>query len=273
MYLPPGLPAQDAPVMVVLHGCLQDMHAIARGTRINMLADTKGFGVIYVQQAVRNNSSGCWRWFSAHGEQEADTIASIIMRAVSSYGFNAGRVYIAGMSAGAGMVALVALRHPTLVSAVAMHSGAVVGGATSAQAGMRVMRHGTAQPPANLLKPYLGGIAAVGAMPAIILHGDADQVVAPRNAAQLAAQFLYLNRADPATGRTTVLAKGTKNEYSRTDYGPDKAPVVRVCLVRQLEHAWSGGNGDIRFHANAGPDAAALIWRFFAAHRRGRATL
>src|SRR5690606_17252081 len=139
----------------------------------------------------------------------------------------------------------------------------------STQAGLRVMRQGTTQAPASLLKPFLNGIAAVGTMPAIILHGDADRVVAPRNAAQLAAQFLYLNRVDPATGRTTVLAQGTKNAYSRTDYGTDKATIVRVCLIHGLDHAWSGGNGAIRFHASAGPDAGALIWRFFARHRRG----
>src|SRR5690606_19078456 len=67
VYLPPGLPAagRTTPVVVLLHGCQQDMHAIARGTRMNMLADAKGFAVLYVQQSVRSNSSGCWRWFAS----------------------------------------------------------------------------------------------------------------------------------------------------------------------------------------------------------------
>lgn len=270
VYLPPGLPAAGnaTPVVVLLHGCQQDMHAIARGTRMNMLADAKGFAVIYVQQSARNNSSGCWRWFASQGEDEADSIAGIVNTAVAHYGLDRGRVYLAGMSAGAGMAALVALRHPSLVSAVAMHSGAVVGAARSSRGGLLVMRRGTARPPSELLRAFADLVADAGGMPAIILHGNGDKVVAPRNAAQLAAQFLYLNRLSPSTGRTTVIAQGTRNEYSRTDYGTDKATIVQVCLVTDLGHAWSGGNGDIRFHASTGPDASALMWRFFSAHGR-----
>src|SRR5690606_33231022 len=161
-----------------------------------------------------------------------------------------------------------ALRHPSLVSAVAMHSGTVVGAASSSRGGLLVMRRGTTRPPSDLLRTFVSPVAAAGGMPALIMHGNADKVVAPRNAAQLAAQFLYLNRLSPATGHTTVLAQGTRNEYDRTDYGSDKTTIVRVCLVKELEHAWSGGNGDIRFHSSAGPDASALLWRFFTAHRR-----
>lgn len=270
VYLPPGLPApgKATPAVVLLHGCQQDMHAIARGTRMNMLADARGFAVIYVQQPVRNNSSGCWRWFASQGADEADSIAGIINTAVAHYGLDDARIYLAGMSAGAGMAALVALRHPSLVSAVAMHSGPVMGAARSSRGGLLVMHRGTMRPPSELLRPFVNQVAAAGGMPAIILHGDDDKVVAPRNAAQLAAQFLYLNGLSPATGRTTVLAQGTRNEYSRTDYGSDETTIVRVCLVKDLGHAWSGGNGNIRFHSSAGPDASALMWRFFAAHRR-----
>lgn len=270
VYLPPGLPAagKATPVVVLLHGCQQDMHAIARGTRMNMLADAKRFAVIYVQQSVRNNSSGCWRWFASQGADEADSIAGIVEKAVAHYGLDDTRIYLAGMSAGACMAALVALRHPSLVSAVAMHSGAVVGATRSSRGGLLVMRRGTARPPSELLRPFAGQVAAAGGMPAIIVHGHVDKVVAPRNAAQLAAQFLYLNRLSPATGRTTVLGRGTRNEYSRTDYATDKETVVQVCLVNELGHAWSGGNGNIRFHADVGPDASALMWRFLSAHRR-----
>lgn len=270
VYLPPGLPAagKTTPAVVLLHGCQQDMHAIARGTRMNMLADARGFAVIYVQQSVRSNSSGCWRWFASQGEDEADRIAGIVNTAVASYGLDAGRVYLAGMSAGAGMAALVALRHPLLVSAVAMHSGAVVGAASSSRGGLLVMRRGTTRPPSDLLRPFVNQVVVAGGMPALIIHGNNDRVVAPRNAAQLAAQFLYLNRLSPTTGRTTVLARGTHHAYSRTDYGSEKKTIVRVCLVKELGHAWSGGNGDIRFHDSTGPDASALMWRFFTTHRR-----
>jgi len=47
---------------------------------------------------------------------------------------------------------------------------------------------------------------------------------------------------------------------------------VRVCEIAQLDHAWAGGDPAHRFHARRGPDASALLWRFFRSHRREGAT-
>jgi poly(3-hydroxybutyrate) depolymerase len=44
--------------------------------------------------------------------------------------------------------------------------------------------------------------------------------------------------------------------------------VLRLCEITRLEHAWSGGDASIRYHARSGPDASALIWRFFQGQRR-----
>ena len=49
----------------------------------------------------------------------------------------------------------------------------------------------------------------------------------------------------------------------------DRRAVVRLCEITHVEHAWSGGDPAVRYHSRGGPDASALIWRFFQAQRRG----
>src|SRR5690606_35571025 len=127
----------------------------------------------------------CWRWFqpdSAHGFAEADAIADLARVLVSRYKLDRRRVYIAGMSAGAGMAGLVAVRHPDVFAAVAMHSGPVLGAAQSAGEGVQTMRGGASLDPANLVQPLVSRSGYFPGMPAIILHGQRDHVVTKRNA-------------------------------------------------------------------------------------------
>jgi poly(3-hydroxybutyrate) depolymerase len=192
------------------------------------------------------------------------------------------------MSAGAGMAGLTALRHPGLFAAAALHSGAALGEARSPSDGMRTMRRGALHEPAALIESLLRDADEYPGMPALILHGQNDAVVAPRNATQLAQQFLHINWLPqphgvlPATSfsglalrstvkpaaKETVLAKGTAREYQRWDFLRGRKAIVRLCLIKGVGHAWSGGDATQKFNAKEGPAASALIWQFFNMHRR-----
>ena len=55
LYLPAGaarVPAVPRPLVVMLHGCQQTAADFATATRMNQLAERKGFAVLYPQQAV-----------------------------------------------------------------------------------------------------------------------------------------------------------------------------------------------------------------------------
>lgn len=271
------LPAKRAdttglPLVVMLHGCHQSNLDFARGTRMNRLADQQGVVVLYPQQATRMQSQRCWRWFRPtphHGLAEADAIADLAQTVVAQYGLDASRVYVAGLSAGAGMAALVALRHPHHIAAVGMHSGAVAGDAQTVNAGLQTMRRGSTGDLAAQATRLLVGDAPFPGMPAFIVHGERDAAVAPRNATQLTQQFLALNQMDPDRMRPSrLLAQDTPNQYVRQDYLRGNKAWVRVCKVQSLGHAWSGGDSEVKYHAKLGPDASALMWRFFRMHRR-----
>ncbi len=271
-YTPPAAARDGMPLVVMLHGCRQTALAFARGSRMNQWADAGGFMVLYPQQSMTRQVQRCWRWFqpdSLHGGAEADLIAALIRAEVARHGLDPERVYIAGLSAGAGMAALVALRHPALIAALAMHSGPVVGDAHSATAGLHTMRRGTLKPLLPLVQAVADPALFQLGMPAMILQGQMDPAVAPRNARQLFEQFRAVNGLAPdASTVERVLGLGTEKAYRRVDLLRDRKVVLRLCEITRVEHGWSGGDASVRYHARSGPDASALAWRFFQGQRR-----
>ena len=264
------------PLVVMLHGCQQSVDEFAQGTRMNLLADKHGFAVLYPEQSLRAHAHGCWHWYEdtdRAGRGEANAVASLVDALVDEHGFDASRVYVAGLSAGAGLASLLALHHPDRFAAVALHSGPALGEANSGITAMDVMRRGLRQNPAATVDALIDASAYPG-MPALIVQGDGDRVVAPKNADQLTVQFMRLNGLADSRG---ALRGGERVETRDagaqiTDVRRDGEPIVRLCHVKGLDHAWAGGDEAVPFHAAVGPDASAMIWSFFEHNRRAVAT-
>ncbi len=276
LYVPQGL-HDGAPLVVMLHGCKQDADQFAQGTRMNLLADRHGFAVLYPEQSLQAHTHGCWHWYDdteRGGRGEAQAVVDLVDALVGARHFDASRVYVAGLSAGAGLATLLALHFPERFAAVALHSGPAFGDAHSGITAMDVMRRGVHRNPAEIADTYAAPGSYPG-MPALIVHGDRDVVVAPANADQLAVEFLRLNGLADASGAPqgvesieTDLGDARLIDYRRRD----GAPVVRVCHVAQLDHAWAGGDEAVPFHAAVGPDASTMIWGFFSEQCRQGAT-
>jgi poly(hydroxyalkanoate) depolymerase family esterase len=272
IYVSPTKGKGQRALVVMLHGCKQASDDFAQGTRMNAIADEYGFVVLYPEQSRHAHAHRCWHWWDASdraGGHEARSIVSLIEAVKQREDIDPARVYVAGMSAGAGMAALLAIRYPQLFAAVALHSGPVFGDAHSAMSALATMRRGTRDDPLHLVAG-LQEFPEHPGMPAIIVHGDRDDVVSPRNADQLALQFVRLNRLVDSTGRRL---HGTARDSApggvvRHDWMLDDVPIVRDCRIADLGHAWSGGDGAIPFHVSDGPDSSRLIYDFFRLHRR-----
>jgi len=272
LYVPSGHALEAMPLLVMLHGCTQSIDEFAQGTRMNVLADRYGFAVVYPEQSKHAHSHRCWHWYDAGesaGGAEARAVVSLVDALVAQHGFDSERVYVAGISAGAGLAALLALRFPDRFAAVALHSGPAFGEARSGITAMDVMRRGARRDPAELVDE-VADVAHYPGMPALIIHGDADHVVAPVNADQLATQFLRLNRMiDPKGARKSgEMREERKGGMTLRDYFRSGRRVVRVCHVQGVAHAWSGGDDSVPFHSAKGPDASAMVWEFFKHQRR-----
>lgn len=268
-------PARGWPLIVMLHGCHQSATQFAQGTRMNLVAEHKGYAVLYPQQLVSAQAQRCWRWYD-HATQQGggDTalLAGLVAKVCTQYGFDLRRIYACGLSAGAGMAAVLALNHPELIAAVGLHSGPVFGAGHTPAGALQVMRHG-ALAHADAIHGVLRGRADFPAMPALLIQGEEDHVVRPVNQQQLTRQWLLLNGL-PLSSRATVTGKeatrsGSRHAHTVRDYGAGRKVVLRVASIAGLGHAWSGGDPDVPFHAAPGPDASRMMAAFFALHRRG----
>lgn len=292
LYLPPGQRAgQPLPLMVMLHGCHQDAASFAHSTRMHRLADREQFAVLFPQQDRRANAQGCWNWFdqrSGRALQEARIVLAAIDQACLLHGVDRTRVALAGLSAGASLAALLAQQHGGRFRAVVLHSGVAPGAASDARGALAAMQarpraragaHSVAQAAgidavhatlAATAAPAGGGSLAQRAMPwppALVIHGDRDTVVSPRNALDAVAQWVAHGGgvARPPTTRQRGQRLATEVAQWRRR-GDD---VVTLVMVNGLGHGWSGGPASLPYGDPSGPDASLLALRFAQRQWRG----
>ncbi len=268
LYRPPDLvlaPGEKLPLMVMLHGCGQSGRDFAVSTRMNRLAARERFLVLYPEQDRMANAHGCWNWFerrSGKADAEVATIVAAIDQVMLLYPVDRDRVAIAGLSAGASMAALVATRHPARFQAVAAHSGVAPGAAKSASTALGAMR-GKHMPPVftTAVGKAMGAAALFTTLPPLlVLHGDADHVVAINNAESIASVWAAATGARPGPAR--VLQRGLRYPARLTDFRRLGRTLVSVCEIDGLGHAWSGGLGSQPFSDPRGPDATRMVWAF-----------
>src|SRR5262249_34572034 len=127
VYLPAGYSGQSLPLVVMLHGCKQTPDDFAVGTRMNELADELAFLVPYPAHAWTANYSGRGNWCRTRAQRrdggEPSLTAGIPLQVIERYRVAARRVYIAGLSAGGAMAAVMATTYPDLYAAAGIHSG------------------------------------------------------------------------------------------------------------------------------------------------------
>jgi poly(hydroxyalkanoate) depolymerase family esterase len=263
VHVPPGADRETAvPLVCMLHGCTQDAAGFAAATRMNEAADRHGFVVVYPEQDRGQNPQGCWNWFlpehQARGAGEPAAIVAVVrhvMDTTSAATIDRRRVFVAGLSAGGAMAMVLAATYPDLFAAVGVHSGLAYRSAGNVATAFGAMSRGG------------GGPAELGAaIPSIVIHGTADQTVAPLNADQVLTQAMTANRRGapqpPTTSRGQV---DGGRAYTRARWTDSRGTLTHELLkVEGLGHAWSGGAPGHPHSDPSGPNASEAIWRFFA---------
>jgi poly(hydroxyalkanoate) depolymerase family esterase len=262
LYVPSGQHGQALPLVVMLHGCTQTPDDFASGTRMNAAAELTPCLVLYPAQAQRANGSRCWNWFKS-GHQERDRgepsiIAEMTREIIARYEIDPRRVYVAGLSAGGAMAAVMKTTYPDLFAAVGVHSGLPFGAAHDLPSALEAMQ--------GRSRSTVTG-AHHDLTPLIVFHGDGDTTVHPRNGDELLAQCVPGSGASASASRTEV-ERGRVPDghpFTRTLYRDDAGRVIAEhWLVHGAAHAWSGGSDEGSYADPSGPDATREMLRFFS---------
>jgi len=269
LFVPGGVTGTPRPLIVMLHGCTQDPDDFAAGTRMNLLAQERGVVVLYPAQAARSNVSKCWNWFhpsdQRRGGGEPELLAEMTRHIIATQAIDPARVYVAGLSAGGAMAAILGREYPDLFAAVGVHSGLAPGAAHDVASAFAVMKSGAVVKRGTLIKRGTSGSPLRAAAstefsavaPMIVFHGDHDATVHPNNAVQvLGVHVEDLERHD----ESGVAGRG----YTRSIYtAPDGRVRAEHWRLHGGGHAWSGGSAEGSYTDLLGPDASREMLRFF----------
>lgn len=258
LFIPPAAGERPLPLVVMLHGCTQDPDDFALGTAMNEAALAQGFFVLYPSQSRKANPQRCWNWFKHNhqrrGRGEPALIAGMTRDVMARHAIDPTRVFVAGLSAGGAMAAILADAYPELYAAAGVHSGLAAGVASDLPSALAAMKDGGAK--AN---------GAPNGVPTIVFHGDADATVHPRNGEQVIAasaghgQTVEHERVQKAWGRPCT---------RRVHRAADGRVIAEHWVIHGAPHAWSGGSARGSYTDAHGPDATTEMLRFFFEHPR-----
>lgn len=244
-------------LVMMLHGCTQNADDFAVGTRMNHLAEEHNMLVVYPEQSRAANQMGCWNWFQpehqSRGAGEPALLDDLARAVALEFFIRSGRIYVAGLSAGGAMAAILGQAYPETFAAVGVHSGLAPGAATDMASAIAAMRSPCAR----------SSRQRTAAVRSIVFHGSADSTVSPANADAVITAAL-----GPVRG--AALSLPAKDGASVTLYQDQSgATLAEKWSLAGLDHAWSGGAAEGSYTDPKGADASAEMLRFFIAGSGG----
>jgi poly(hydroxyalkanoate) depolymerase family esterase len=259
----PGTPVAAGtrpPLVVMLHGCAQDAEGFAATTHMSAEAETYGCWVLYPEQSVGANRHRCWNWFDpAHqqrGAGEPAILAGLVRKLIRIHRLDAGRIFVAGLSAGGALAVVLGRTYPDLFRGVGACAGMPYAAARTATTAVLAMRG--RHRPAHETDDATG--AAARPVRTVVIHGERDRTVVPRNADTLAAQALQPFGATVADSESGI---SSGRAFTRIRHRTaDGRVVVEQWKIADTGHAWPGGAAGA-FSDPLGPDASAILLRFF----------
>ena len=170
---------------------------------------------------------------------------------MAQHGIDPARVYVAGLSAGGAMAAILGEAYPDLYAAVGVHSGLAPGSARDLPSALAAMRSGATAASSGRPSP-----------PTIVFHGDADTTVHPSNG-----EHVIHASTDAVAEVDRQRAAGGRDYTRHLHRSPGGTVLAEHWVVHGSGHAWSGGSREGSHTDPAGPDATQEMLRFFFAQR------
>lgn len=215
--------AELKPLIIALHGCSQTPKSFTRDTGLASLANDYDFITLYPTQKRSNNPYGCFNWFLNRDQErrggELESIINMIDYAIRNYPIDTGRIYVFGLSAGAAMGVALMSQYPEKINAGAVFAGAPYKAATNAFEASGAILNVVDKTPEEW-----GALVSVNGQDTypklIVLHGELDRTVNPKNANELIEQWTSICNIDTTSDtlyhfpNTEVDRYGYKDQFN-----------------------------------------------------------
>jgi poly(hydroxyalkanoate) depolymerase family esterase len=208
-YIPDGM-SENAPLVVVLHGCLQTAAAYDHGSGWSTVADQEGFALLYPEQQRSNNPNKCFNWFlpddTSRGSGEALSVYQMIERMILEHGLDRRRIFITGLSAGGAMAGAMLANYPEVFAGGAIIAGLPYGSAQTLPEAFDRMRGHGGPSERDLGVLVRQATQHVGPWPTVsIWHGGSDMTVVPSNGRAIASQWRAVHNLNAAPTRVEAI--------------------------------------------------------------------
>lgn len=232
---PPVLPG--VPLVVALHGCMQDATGYGEDSGWVQLANRWGFLLLLPEQTYRNNLARCFSWFSPEdnrrGKGEALSIRQMVDRMRQDHTIDPQRIYLTGISAGAAMSLVMAAGYPEVFAGVAPVAGIAYGCADGMLSGLSCMR----EPPDKDAVAWGAAVRSAtnhkGPWPRIsVWQGEADAAVDPANAEAIVRQWTSVHDIDD----TPKMANDLEGHVHALYRDANGQTLVESFRIREMGH-------------------------------------
>lgn len=255
LYRPEGL-KKGAPLVFVIHGFTDTARNMMGSTRMNKVADAKGFAVCYPQGSKDSQGRNFWEvgyaFSEGLGRDDVKFLTQLARHLQESYGLDPRRTFATGMSNGAEMCVMLGLFAPDTFRAIAPVSACVMD------------------------KTWVT-VKEAPKIPAFFICGDADRTTNWNGDMvnkegwgayhPVADMITLFTRNDPGlVKKTKNLADKNKTDGSTivADYYVNKSSGREVWFY----HVVGGGHDWIGRSGNKDIDASEEIWKFFSRYMK-----
>ncbi len=257
----------NAPLIVLLHGCNQRAQDIDNETGFAQLAESSGSLLLIPEQTKFNNSQACFNWFSPfdflRNRGESGSIAQMIRYLQVKGLASKKKVFIAGLSAGGAMAAVMLATYPDMFKAGATVAGIPFGCASDVFGAFKCMKS-IDRTGAEWKWLVKAAYRHRGDYPKVmILQGTEDPYVSPDNATELKEQWNAIHQIEKGSVITDN-SKMLHTSYSNSKRGS----VVETVILKGMGHGLpvdskNGCGKTGKWIINHGVCAADLLGRFF----------
>jgi polyhydroxybutyrate depolymerase len=258
LYLPSDYdPSKPLPLLVALHGGFGTGPAMERVTGFDRLADAARFIVAYPSGIRRSWNAGdkCCDPARRMGVDDVGFMQDLVAKIESDYRIDSSRVYGAGFSNGAMLLLYTACQDPSVFTAIAVNSGALMSSKCNGGRVPTMLIHGRKDPRI----PWNGGSVRTGGWSDVTYRQPFLQLVqkiAERNGCSTSEKVTY--DTSPAKCQT---------------YKGCGANEVTWCGVQGMGHQWAGGETFMPLMLGENTNrfsSTNMMWSFFSRHRRGQ---